>query len=103
MNTNELDKLVDRLRKKDARDIISSGGAIWPPVADGVQGANAFLPDTPQILRKAGRIQETFHTLLDFLPNEGAFFVPQLENMTANLTAFQNNDEHFQHRRFGRR
>ena len=85
---NELDKLVDRLRKKDARDIISSGGAIWPPVADGMQGANAFLPDTPQILRKAGKFRNVPY-IVGFLPNEGAFFVPQLENMTANLKHFK--------------
>ena len=84
----ELDKLVKCLRKKDAWDIISSGGTIWAPVVDGVQGKNAFLPDTPQVLRRAGEFKKVPY-MVGFLPYEGAYFLPQLENMTANFTHFK--------------
>ena len=84
----ELDKLVDCLKKKDAWNITLSGGDLWSPVVDKTAGENAFLLDMPHNLAKAGEFKKAPY-MVGFMPNEGALFLPQLQNMTLNLILFR--------------
>ena len=85
---DELVKIAQCLKKKDAWNITLStvGWLEWMPVVDKEMRENAFLEDTPLNLMKAGSFFKLPY-MVGFMANEGAFFLPQLKNVT--MTVFK--------------
>ena len=86
--TDESDKLVECIRKKDAWEISNKAGLYWVPVVDSVAGANAFLPKTPKNLRQDGDFNKVPY-MVGFTSNEGAYFAPHLVNVTVDSAFFE--------------
>ena len=82
-------KILECLKTKDAWTISNVAGELWSPTVDSEAGADAYLPDTPQHLRQAGKFQKVPY-MVGFVPNEAAYFFPHLGNVSINLAIFKN-------------
>ena len=79
---DDLAKIVQCLKKKDAWSItLAAVTVLWLPVVDKGMRENAFLEDTPLNLMKAGSFAKIPY-MVGFMANEGALFLPHLENVT---------------------
>ena len=86
---DDLAKIVQCLKKKDAWSItLAAVTVLWLPVVDKEMTENAFLEDTPLNLMKAGSFAKIPY-MVGFMANEGALFLPHLENVTMTPKLFK--------------
>ena len=85
---NELVKIAQCLKTKDAWNITLSGGLLWSPVVDKEMRENPFLKDTPLNLMKNGSFVKIPY-MVGFMANEGASFLAYLENITMTPKIFK--------------